>query len=258
MKKQKPLVSIITPSYNQAAYISQTLTSVLEQSYQNIESIVMDGGSTDGTIRILRLFGPRCHWVSQHDGGQSAAINAGLAKCSGDIIAYLNSDDYYLPGTLKTIVRLFEQHPEKNWIVGDCLIVDENGHEIHSMIRRFKKLIRAHYRPWMLGVINPIPQPAVFLRASAIEAVGVFSESLQYTMDYDYWVRFQARWGTPLFSPKPLAAFRIHAHSKGTQNYEKQFAEELNVSERYFSNPLVHSLHKLTVTCILTAYKLIK
>lgn len=258
MKKRKLRVSIITPSYNQGEFIHQTLTSILSQSYADVESIVMDGGSTDGTIHILQSFGSRCTWVSKKDGGQSAAINKGLQKCSGDIVAYLNSDDYYLPGTLQTVVRLFENHPEISWVVGDCLIVDQDGREIHKFIREFKKLIRFMYQPWMLGMINPIPQPAVFLRKSAMDEVGKFSESLHYTMDYEYWARFQSRWGVPLWCSQPLAAFRIHVASKGSQHYPKQFAEELKVARKYFSNPLVHSLHKLTVTCILTAYKLLK
>ena len=119
-------ISIITPSYNQAQFIERTILSVLNQDYKDIEYIIMDGGSTDGTVEILKKYSDHIIWKSEKDNGQSDAINKGLKMATGDIVAYLNSDDTYQPGAFKEVATFFEKNPDKKWVYGKCLIINEN------------------------------------------------------------------------------------------------------------------------------------
>ncbi len=253
-----PKISIITPSFNQAHFIKKTLDSILSQAYQHVEIIVMDGGSSDETVSILRSYGSKISFESKKDKGQTDAINKGLKHASGDIIAYLNSDDYYLPNTLLTVAKLFSNNPHIHWIVGDAVIVDEQEKEIQPLIRLFKRMWRFLYQPWLLAILNPIPQPSVFLRREVIEQIGPFDENLRYTMDYEYWIRVQQKFGKPFFLKQPLSAFRIHGASKGTTAFDKQFTEELAVSTNYFPSSILQFLHRLHIGLIKLVYSGIK
>jgi glycosyltransferase involved in cell wall biosynthesis len=258
MKNAKLSFSIITPSFNQGAFLRQTIESVLTQKYIPVQYIVMDGGSTDDSKAILKSYGKKLWWQSKRDKGQSDAINQGLKKATGDIIAYINSDDYYLPGALYTVAQIFLENPEVMWVVGDALIVDERGEHIQSFIQKYKQFWRKIYQPYVLNVLNPLPQPAVFWRATATQKIGAFNQELHYTMDYEYWHRLQKTFGPPHRIKTPLAAFRIHKGSKGVTAYQKQFQEEEKVEITYNRNLLLHLLHKLHNQCILLAYGLIK
>lgn len=258
MQKNQLRFSIVTPSFNQAQFIRQTIDSVRDQSYPSIEYRVQDGASTDQTPEILHSYGKSLEYKSKIDKGQTDAINIGLHQSSGDIFAYINSDDYYLPNVFEKVSRVFSTHPEVNWVVGDALIVDSKGKEIQGFVRGYKSLIRRLYRPWMLYILNPLPQPSVFIQRRALELVGEFDQNLRYTMDYDMWLRLQQKFGSPYFISEPLSAFRIHGQSKGGSQYPKQFAEELMVVAKYTKNPFLLWLHWLHNQCILAAYSLIK
>lgn len=258
MTPKKPLFSIITPSYNQGAFISTTVESVLNQDVEDVEHIIMDGGSSDNTLHVLKKYGKKIFVESKKDNGQAHAINKGLKVASGEIIAYLNSDDYYLPGALRTVAGIFKDHPTVQWIVGDAQIVDAGGNEIQSFVRLYKSLLRKIYSPGLLSVLNPIPQPSVFFRASAVQEIGPFNESLSYTMDYEYWWRLQNRFGSPYFVNAALSAFRIHQNSKGGSSYAKQFTEEQLVASRFTTSGLLLRLHALHNRCILAAYSILK
>src|SRR5688572_27707049 len=152
------LVSIVTPSYNQASYLEQTIQSVLSQDYPRIEYIVIDGASQDGSIDIIKKYENRlAYWVSEKDSGQADAVNKGLARASGDILAWLNSDDYYLPNTISGAVRLFEDNPDVIMIYGDMLAVDELDKTINVL--KYKQLSLDN-----LLCFQIIGQPAVFFR----------------------------------------------------------------------------------------------
>src|SRR6266540_3676763 len=134
--------SIIVPSYNQGHFISQTIDSILNQSYKNVEILVIDGGSTDSTVEILKKYKGKIFWLSEKDRGQTHAINKGLALAKGDIITFLNSDDYYLDGTLDKVARQFQSKKDNSWLTGDYLIVNEQGKRIQSLIIKYKSFFR--------------------------------------------------------------------------------------------------------------------
>jgi glycosyltransferase involved in cell wall biosynthesis len=252
-----PLITVIIPSFNQGQFIRETIDSILNQPFKKIEVIVIDGGSTDTTVDILKTYGNRIYWISEKDRGQTHAINKGLHLAKGDIIAYLNSDDYYLPNTLQQIAELFKTHPDIFWITGDYNIVDETGKGIQSFVISYKKIARKFLSFNLLSILNPIAQPSTFLRRKLIEDVGLFKEELRYTMDYDYWLR-AIQLKKPFLLNEKLSAFRIHGSSKGGSQYHKQFEEELKVAKNYQKNKLLILLHQLHNLLIVTVYKIIK
>ncbi len=256
-----PSISIVTPSFNQGKFIRETIENVLSQNNAHVIYWVIDGESKDNTVSILKSFGKRINWMSEKDKGQTNAINKWLKKTlSGlhddDIVAYINSDDYYLPNAFSHVRDFFNAHPDADWLVGDALIVDEEGNEIQKPIRFYKRFLRLF--PFSLWLGNPYPQPSVFLRARLVKKIGLFREDLHYVMDYEYWLRATTKSGLPSFLNVPLSAFRIHGNSKGTMLFRKQFEEGYAVVEEYTRDSLVLWLHRLHNHCILFVYKLIK
>lgn len=236
----KPHFFIIIPSFNQGSYIRQTVESVLQQTNVHVTCLVFDGGSSDNTLSVLKTFGSRIKVVSEPDRGQTHAINKGIAEIrrlsknpDSEVWAYLNSDDYYLPHALERVASELLQQPARFWLTGECLIVNQAGQEIQQPIRYYKRL----WRSWMtfstLLILNPIPQPATFMKVSALLELGEMNEHLQYTMDYDYWLKMWKKFGAPLISPAKLAAFRVHQTAKGTLNFKAQFAEQLQVATQH-------------------------
>jgi len=266
-------ISIITPSYNQAAFIGKTIESVLSEDYPDIEYIVMDGGSTDGTASILRSIDQRLkikrkpgirneelgtfYWISKKDKGQVDAINRGIRMATGDIIGYINSDDYYEPGTIKKIVSLFEHHPDVMWVTGDCRIVDEKGREIQQCVKWYKKIFRYLPLSFVLPILNPITQPSTFWRREVMEEVGYFDERYHYAFDYDFWFRL-IRMYPPYVISDILSSFRIHKESKGGKEYQQQFKEELEVAEAHTKNRVALWLHMMHNQFIVSIYSKIK
>jgi len=202
-----PLVSIVTPSFNQAAYLEQALRSVLEQDGVEIEYIVIDGGSTDGSVDLIKKYASRLtYWVSEKDSGQAEAINKGMQQAHGEIIAWLNSDDYYLPGAVSAAVRTFEQNPEAVLVYGDMLAVDANGQMINHL----------HYRPLTLEDLlcfEIIGQPAVFMRRAVFEQAGGLDPSYHFLLDHHLWIRM-AMQGPLVHIAQTWAAARYHEAAK--------------------------------------------
>jgi glycosyltransferase involved in cell wall biosynthesis len=257
--------AIVTPSFNQARFIKQTIKSVLTQSVK-FKYWVMDGGSTDQTVKILKSFGRQVNWVSHADRGQTDAINQGIARLKNNkkiispqtIFAYLNSDDYYLPQALNQVAQVFTDHPEIQWLVGDALIVNEHNQLIQPGVRLYKQLWRRFYLNWWLKILNPFPQPATFVRWSAIQKTGLFNHRLHYVMDYEYWLKLQKKFGRPYFLHQPLAAFRIHHLSKSGSQYIYQFAEQYQIVRKFTRQPIVLWLHRIHSWLIVKIYQSIK
>ena len=249
-----PKISLVTPSLNQGKFIEATIQSVLSQNYPNLEYLVMDGGSSDNTIDVLKSYSSQLQWVSEKDKGQTDAINKGLRIASGEIVAYLNADDLLLPGTLLKIAQLFMEHPQTMWITGQCRIIDENNREIRKLITAYKNLwLRLSHRSILL-ITDYISQPATFWRANLMSEMGYLDESLHYAMDYEYWLRLYSKY-PPLFVPQYLAAFKIHPQSKNSSSGHKDvyIEEELAAIQRYTKSRILlrlHHTHRFLMTSV--------
>jgi glycosyltransferase involved in cell wall biosynthesis len=201
------LVSIITPSYNQAPYLEQTIQSVLGQDYPRIEYIVVDGASTDDSFEIIKKYNDRlAYWISEKDSGQAEAINKGFARAKGEILAWLNSDDYYLPDTISAVVKCFEENPDVVMVYGDMLAVDGDRQTINVL--KYKQLSLQD-----LLCFQIIGQPSVFFRRSALEKTGLLDTSFHFMLDHHLWIRL-AQQGRILYVPQVWSAARYHAQAK--------------------------------------------
>lgn len=225
-----PSMSIVTPSYNQGAFVRYTIDSVLQSGYVHVEHLVMDGGSTDDTCAVLQSYDdPRLKWVSEPDSGQSDAINKGMRQATGDILAYLNSDDLVLPGALPFVADYFDRHPDVSVIYGQCLTIDAAGSDLNHLRGNPFDLKR------LLTGRTMISQPAAFWRREVMERIGLFDETLHYTMDFDYWTRMVIAGYTPVYIPRPLAAFRLHGESKTTQHVIPFVQDRLRTLDKTYS-----------------------
>lgn len=256
-KTSFPKISIITPSYNQASFLEQTIKSVLKQNYPNLEYFIIDGGSTDDSVAIIKKYAQKypqvIKWQSKKDKGQVDALNQGLEKASGDIVAYINSDDYYLPGAFNTVVKYFQEHPSKLWVVGNCNVSEPKLKWAFTL----KHLIPIHVAKFWLLLFNWINQPAVFLKKELINKVGKFNVKYNYAFDYDYWLRC-LRFALPGRLNQNLAIFRIHSDSKGTSAYQLQFDEDKIISQKHTNSRLILFIHKLCWQLTTNCYNLLK
>jgi glycosyltransferase involved in cell wall biosynthesis len=201
------LVSIITPSYNQAKYLEQTIQSVLTQDYPKLEYIVIDGGSNDGSVEIIKKYQDKlAYWVSEKDKGQADAINKGFAKANGEIIAWINSDDYYLPNTISQAVKSFDENPDAVLIYGNMLAVDENGKTFNTF--NYKQLSLED-----LICFQIIGQPAVFFRRSALHKTNGLNLDFYFLLDHLFWIEL-AQHGKILHVDRTWSAARYHAEAK--------------------------------------------
>jgi glycosyltransferase involved in cell wall biosynthesis len=250
-------ITVVTPSYNQADYVDETMRSVRQQDHPDVEHIVVDGGSTDGSLEIIRRYGDRTTIIAEPDRGQTDAINKGLRRATGDIVCWLNSDDYFLPGTLSAVARYFSEHPDVLWLTGDCVIVDAKGKPIQQPVRWYKRLLRLLPSTFYLGLTNAVTQPATFWRRSVHEQLGYLDESLHYTMDYDWWLRLN-KLARPARLNRTLTAFRIHEESKGGSAYRAQFQEDLATLRRHNDSRVVGRVHAAHNAVIMGVYDRVK
>src|SRR3989304_2374700 len=204
----KPLVSIVTPSYNQGSFLEETIRSVLEQDYPHLEYIIVDGGSTDGSREIIECYSDRlAWWISEPDQGQTDAINKGFARAKGEILAWLNSDDTYLPGAVSEAVAFLGSHPEVGMVYGDANLIDETGKVIGKFPAR-----QTDYRRLMRGYVH-VPQQSAFFRSRLWQQVGPLDPAFHDAMDYDLWVRL-SRISPIIYTSRLWANFRLHGSSK--------------------------------------------
>ena len=220
-------VSVVTPCLNAGPHIAATIQSVLSQDYPKIEYLVMDAGSTDGTLDVLRPFGERVRWISQPDRGQADAINKGFAQTHGEILAWLNADDTYLPGAVRAAAKFLAEHPDVAMVYGDANFIDAAGNLIGpcAHIEPFNKHRLFHYSDFIV-------QPAAFFRRSAFEAVGGLDPALHWAMDYDLWLKIAGRY-TMQHIPVAMANYRWLGESKTASGGWKRLDEIRDLLNRH-------------------------
>jgi glycosyltransferase involved in cell wall biosynthesis len=223
-------LSIVTPSFNQGKFLEETIRSVLDQGYEPLEYIVVDGGSTDESVEVIRRYEDRLAcWVSEKDRGQVHAINKGIARATGDLFAYLNSDDVYLPGAFDAVVNYFESHPDCEWLCGDTVMFGE-GHETELVTARVPASA-AHALSWAYRA----PQPGMFWRRGLV--TPGFDEQWNYDFDHDLYVRLLLDGHVCQHLPAALAKYRLHASSKTVADSQR-FDEEFDRSAELYEDRL--------------------
>jgi len=195
-------------------------------------------------------------YISESDSGQANAINKGLRLAGGDILAFINSDDYYLPDAFNTIVRAF-RNGSAGWLIGDYTIIDGFGAEMHSFVIQYKKFLREKANKNLFYFANYIPQPSTFWKRALFESSGFLSESYTYAFDYEYWLRLYEM-EPPLIIADKLSAFRIHPASKGARDYVLQLDEEIRILKERSARTYLIALHALNNALIKLAYHFIK
>jgi glycosyltransferase involved in cell wall biosynthesis len=247
-----PKISVITPSYNQASYLRETIDQVLAQNYPNLDYLIIDGGSTDGTLDILQTYTNRLTWLGEPDHGQAEAINKGLQRATGDILAWLNSDDLYLPGALQCIADFFTRQPDVDMVYGDYHLIDSRG----KLLLR-KKEIPFDYNILLYG-LDYISQPTTFFRRRVVERVGYLDESLHYGLDWEYWLRIARAGGQVAHIPRYLAAARWHPQAKTIIAPAQMYAEHQAIRQRYGDRPRFRSarLQRLYAAWLNKRYRL--
>jgi glycosyltransferase involved in cell wall biosynthesis len=244
-----PLVSIVTPSFNQAQFLETTIRSVLKQDYPRIEYIICDGGSTDGSVDIIQKYEDRiAFWVSEKDKGQTDAINKGFCRATGQIFAWLNSDDVYLPGCVSTIMRFLNNHPEVGMAFGNVEIIDAQG----------RILMRPQWGEYgfvkQLTQQITIPQPAAFFRRKAIEQIGYLRTDLHYAFDFDLWLQIGRHYPIRRIG-KTTAQFRLSDNSKSVSQTNKWGEELIRIlDDLYAEKHLTDDILKLKRKAYTGAY----
>ncbi|HEU4746316.1 MAG TPA: glycosyltransferase family 2 protein [Anaerolineales bacterium] len=243
------LVSIVTPSYNQAPFLEQTMQSVLEQDYPRIEYIVVDGGSTDSSVEVIKKYADRlAYWISEKDSGQGEAINKGFARANGEILAWLNSDDYYMRNTVSAAVRCFEQNPDVVMVYGDMLAVNGDGQTINVL--KYKQLSLED-----LLCFQIIGQPSVFFRRSALEKIGRLDPTFHFMLDHHLWIRL-AQLGRILHVSQVWSAARYHPQAKNRARAAEFGREAFRVLDWAKKQPeLAESVSKVKRRALASAHR---
>lgn len=254
-------ISVVIPCFNSVGFIEETIQSILNQDYSDFQCIVVDGGSTDGTISILNKYkSKRFNWVSEDDKGQSDAINKGLKLVDGDIVTYLCSDDVYESDCFRKVSESFERTPNQKWLYGKCRIINEDGKEIRKLITRYKNFWQKHYGYPRLLVMDFIAQPSVFWRTELIGELGLFDINNHLTMDYEYWLRIGVKY-IPGFIDSYLARFRLHSTSKSTTSFHAASMEALEIARKYAvsqNKRYLIPLQYLSYLLVISTYSLLK
>lgn len=243
-----PKISIVIPSYNKVKYIGKTLESIASQNYKNFEVIIQDGGSTDGTLKIIEKYSkkyPRhIRYVSKKDNGQLDAINSGVQKANGDIITFINADDIYTPRTFESVSACYSENPNSLWFAGKSIVIDEKGREIAKIATIYKSFqLKLNSYKFLLSN-NYLMQPAVFLKNDAFKKYGLFSGNKFAVMEYEMWLKI-GKDQMPTIVNKTLTKFRLEKDTKTSLNSSSLLAEDLKIVSKYTNNRLILFLHKL-------------
>ncbi|MGA2261585.1 MAG: glycosyltransferase family 2 protein [Acidobacteriota bacterium] len=228
MSAQRPRITIVMPTLNQAKYIEEAVQSILEQNYENLECLVFDGGSTDGTLDILKRYEDRLQWWSEKDRGQADAINKGLKRATGDILGYLNSDDLLEPGALDKVAGYFLEHPEVDLVYGEGYLMKADGTGKH----RFPATEPVFDLWRLIHLWDFILQQSTFWRRRLLERIGYFNESLHYGLDWDYWIR-AAKAGKVGYIPEYLGCLREYDAAKSFAGGSRRIKELYGITRTH-------------------------
>ena len=253
-----PTISVITPCFNAAETLGETLESVRAQDYPDVEHIVVDGGSTDGTVRLLEG-SPGIRWISEPDRGRVHAANKGAHMATGDVVAWLNADDRYESGSLRAVGEAFAREPGTAWATGYCRIIGLDGAEIRSPITAYKNML---LRRWSLPLYltqNFVSDPATFVRRDVLQEVGLLDERYLMSHDYDLWLRVAGRYGPPVILRRELACFRMTETTLSMGGFERQFQEHAEIAARYRMNHRVAvAVNRFMSRSIVSVYRLLR
>jgi glycosyltransferase involved in cell wall biosynthesis len=249
-KNELPLVSVITPAYNQGIFLRDTIETVLSQDYPNIELIVLNDGSTDHTEEILKEYTGRIKWETQKNMGQTPTINKGWRQSTGSIVTWLNSDDTYLPGAVRSGVEYLLNHPETGIVFADSVFTEADG----THLNRTRPVPPFKYADFVSGCENPISQPSSFIRREVVEKAGELDPKFYYFMDWDFWLRaglycridhVEEVWST----------YRLHAESKTVSQSKKAAPELIYMYEKFFSMKVIPAnIRKLEKRAMMNMY----
>lgn len=229
-RRQWPRISVITPSYNQGQFLGECLDSVFRQGYPDLEVLVIDGGSTDGSVGIIKANEARlAYWCSEPDAGQGAAINKGLRLATGELVAWLNADDFYLPGALAHVARAYRQNPRASFYFGDGLRVDKSGDSVGAFFPSGN--VSFDLRALVYG-LNCLLQPATFINRAKLSEVGPLNPALRYGLDTDLWIRLAAH-APPSPVAAPLAVSREYPETKTATGSFARVEELRQIAERH-------------------------
>lgn len=240
-------ISVVTPSLNQEEFIERTILSVLNQSGAfELEYIVIDGGSTDQSLKIIKQYENRLIWTSRRDNGQADAINRGFQRATGDLLAWINADDTYAPGALGHMAELWQRH-SFYWAFGNCRIIDARDQEIRTLITAYKIIQSRHYSYSRLLARDFISQPGVFFTRAVYGEIGPLNTTSHYAMDYDYWLRIGRKY-FPFYIDRFLANFRWHSQSKNAVYFRSAAYETYLTAKRHAKRNqnfqiILHYLH---------------
>ncbi|MDH5413257.1 MAG: glycosyltransferase [Flavobacteriaceae bacterium] len=220
-----PKITIVTVSYNHAEYIEDNIKSVIAQNYNNLEHIIIDANSTDGTLAILNKYQNHITWISEPDNGQSHGLNKGFKKATGDIIGWVNSDDQLASGALHKISNFFQENPDEIAVVGDQLIISAKG----ETLRKIQS--RSYNHNYLLNQARGITQNSTFFKRHVFDKIGYIDESLSYAMDLDFFIRI-TKIKKILYLPETLAIYRMHPYSKTAEGPYKFAIESLKIRKK--------------------------
>jgi glycosyltransferase involved in cell wall biosynthesis len=252
-----PSISIVTPCLNAAGTIEEALASVTAQRYPRLEHVVVDGGSTDGTVDLLRgAEGVR--FVSGRDGGRADAVNKGVAMSTGEVIGWLNADDRYEPGALLAVGEALAADPAAMWATGYCRIIGADGEEIRAPITAYKNFLLRHWSFPLYLTQNFVADPATFVRRAALEEAGPLDERYAISHDYDVWLRIACR-HRPLVLRRTLAGFRMTEGTASMAGFERQFREHAEVARLHGEgHPLPVAVNQVMSRLIVFVYRVLR
>jgi glycosyltransferase involved in cell wall biosynthesis len=244
--KQTPKISVIIPSFNKVKFIQATLVSIFDQKYPNLEVVVQDGGSTDGTLEILRKYKKKYPKIikleSKNDTGQAGAVNTGMNKATGDILTFINADDVYEKGSLQAVSDAYLTNSQALWFVGKGKVIDEGGVEIAKFITWYKNLLLWLNSYKMLLTVNYLIQPSVFITGKCWKKHKTFVGSGKFIMEYDMWLKIGKK-EMPITIGKYLSSFRLTQKSFSRNNFDKTLSEDLNIVKKYTKNNIILFFH---------------